>query len=213
VTMEHSTEPSSRFGAPRTTPFQQYATRSILSPGRLLWLARWVVFDLRIYALRQVSHVPTNFARVFLYRLLFRMKIARLAKIDGGCLVLGGPQRITIGEGAVINRGVTLDGRFPLTIGKNASISIHTIILTLQHDLNAPDFHLIGAPVFIGDRAFVGARATILPGVSIGEGAVVAAGAVVVKNVEPFTVVAGVPAKAIGVRSKDLSYELGAVRP
>lgn len=49
--------------------------------------------------------------------------------------------------------------------------------------------------------------------VTIGEGAVVAAGAVVTKDVEPFMVVAGVPAKPIGTRSKNLTYRLKDGRP
>jgi acetyltransferase-like isoleucine patch superfamily enzyme len=178
----------------------------------MLWRTRWLAFDFRNFLLLLIRHLPTNWARVKAYR-LFGMKIARLAKIEGGCLILGGPQRITIGKGSVINRGVTLDGRFPLTIGENASISIYTVILTLQHDLAAPDFDLVGAPVSIGDRVFVGTRAVILPGVNIGEGAAVAAGTVVTKDVEPFTIVGGVPAKPIGARPRSLTYELADARP
>ncbi len=174
--------------------------------------ARWLALDCRNFLILLTRHLPTNWARVTAYR-LFGMKIARFAKVDGGCLILGGPQRITIGKGSVINRGVTLDGRFPLTIGSNVSISIHTVVLTLQHEITAADFSLVGAPVSIGDRVFIGARALILPGASIGEGAVVAAGAVVTKDVEPFTIVAGVPAKPIGTRPKNLTYECSEMRP
>ncbi len=51
-------------------------------------------------------------------------------------------------------------------------------------------------------------RTVLLPGVRIGKGAVVAAGAVVTKNVEPYAIVAGIPAKKIGERSHDLRYQL-----
>lgn len=134
------------------------------------------------------------------------MTIARGARIAPGCSVLGGPGRICIGAGTVINRGVVLDGRFPLTIGQNASISIQTIVLTLEHDLAAPDFRAVGAPVVIGNRVFIGARAIILPGVTLGEGAAVAAGAVVTTDVEPYAIVAGVPARVIGSRPRNLTY-------
>jgi acetyltransferase-like isoleucine patch superfamily enzyme len=182
------------------------------SPGRALSRSRWFLMDCRDFFLQIVRFLPTTTLRVAFYR-MFGMKISRFVRIEGACIVLGGPQRVTIGEGSVINWGVTLDGRFPLTIGKNVSISIYSVILTLQHDLNAPDFHLAGAPVTIGDRVFIGTRALILPGVTIGEGAVVAAGAVVTKDVEPFTVVGGVPAKPIATRSRDLTYELKDGRP
>lgn len=121
----------------------------------------------------------------------------------------GGPRRITIGQRSVINRGVVLDGRFPLTIGDNVSISIGSVILTLEHDLHAADFRAVGAPVTIGDRVFIGTRAVVLPGVSVGEGAAVAAGSVVTKDVDPYTIVGGVPAKAIGSRPRNLTYQTG----
>ncbi len=59
-----------------------------------------------------------------------------------------------------------------------------------------PDIDVFG-PITVGDYAFIGLRAIILPGVNIGEYAVVGVGAVVTKDVEPRTVVAGVPARKI----------------
>ncbi len=47
----------------------------------------------------------------------------------------------------------------------------------------------------------------VLPGVHIGEGAVVGAGAVVTKNIPPYTVNVGIPAKTVGERPKDLRYD------
>ena len=61
--------------------------------------------------------------------------------------------------------------------------------------------------VRIGTRAWIGPNVIILPGVTIGEGAVCAAGCVVTKDVEPFTVVAGVPAKKVNDRPTNLRYE------
>jgi acetyltransferase-like isoleucine patch superfamily enzyme len=190
---------------PQPTPFQKYSSKGPLSFGALLWKCWWLAGCLRNNLLQFVRYLPSGTIRNNMYR-LFGMKIGKHASIGSGCLVLGGPQRITIGAGSIINYGVTLDGRIPLIIGRNVSISIYSIILTLQHDLNSPDFNNVGAPVVIGDRVFIGARALILPGVSIGEGAAVAAGAVVTKNVEPFTVVGGVPAKPIGNRTQILTY-------
>lgn len=163
--------------------------------------------EVRNGGLRLTGYLPSNALRITIYRLIFGMRIGKGASIDGGCIIWG-PGRITIGRGSVINRSVVLDGRFPLVIGENVSISLRSMILTLQHDLANPDFASEGAPVAIEDRAFIGAQAILLPGVTIGKGAAVAAGSVVTRDVEPYTIVAGVPAKAIGTRPRNLRYEL-----
>jgi acetyltransferase-like isoleucine patch superfamily enzyme len=162
----------------------------------------WRIRDL---ALRLTGKIPGNLIRVLLYRHAFGMKIAKRVRIDGDCLIWG-PGRITIGTGTVINRGVVLDGRFPLTIGDHVSVSIQSVLLTLEHDLCDPNFRAVGAPVSIGDRAFIGAKALVLPGVSIGENAAVAAGAVVTKDVPAAAIVGGVPARPIGSRPENLHY-------
>ena len=162
--------------------------------------------ELRNSALHCIGHAPSHALRGILYR-MSGLTLGPGARIAPGCSILGGPARIRIGAGTVINRGTVLDGRFPLTIGENVSISIQTIILTLEHDLAAPDFRAVGAPVVIGDRVFLGARAVVLPGITICEGAAVAAGAVVTRDVEPYAIVAGVPARVIGSRPRNLSYE------
>ena len=68
-------------------------------------------------------------------------------------------------------------------------------IYTLCHDLNDSSFSTKGAPVNIEDNVFVFSNAMIMPGVTIGEGAIVLAGSVVTKDVEPWTIVGGNPAK------------------
>jgi acetyltransferase-like isoleucine patch superfamily enzyme len=74
--------------------------------------------------------------------------------------------------------------------------------------MNAPEFPVTAEGVEIGDYVWIGVNATIMPGIHIGTGAVVAAGAVVTKDVDPYTVVGGVPAKVIGTRSQSLNYTL-----
>ena len=58
----------------------------------------------------------------------------------------------------------------------------------------------------IGDRALIGPNVIILPGVEIGDGAVVGAGAVVTKNIAPYTINVGIPAKVVGYRTNKLDY-------
>ena len=93
-----------------------------------------------------------------------------------------------------------------LTIGNDVAIAYRTTILLGGHDIHARDFHMVLAPVRIGDHVVVGANAMILGGVTVGEGAVIGAGAVVVKDVPPYAIVTGNPAKVVGERPRDLDY-------
>jgi maltose O-acetyltransferase len=118
------------------------------------------------------------------------------------------PKGITIGEGCSIGPKVLLDGRKGLAIGKNVTIAYEAIIWTLNHDYNDIHFCGKGASVVINDYAWICSRSIILPGITIGEGAVVASGAIVTKDVPPYAVVAGVPARVIAQREKN-SWEYG----
>lgn len=78
----------------------------------------------------------------------------------------------------------------------------------MQHDHRDPDFKCtkLDTKVTIGDRAWLGSNCIVLPGVTIGKGAVCCAGCVVTKDVEPYTVVAGIPARKVNERPKNLRY-------
>jgi maltose O-acetyltransferase len=128
--------------------------------------------------------------------------------VQTGCRFLNG-RKVHLGERNIINFGCLLDGRkFHIRTGHDVSMGPNATILTLGHDPQSPDFADRGGDVVIGDRAWIGYGALILPGVRIGEGAVVGAGAVVTKDVEPFAIVAGNPARKIGERNRDLRYQL-----
>lgn len=192
-----------------------------LSGSRSSWLRRllpgwakhvairlyWLGYDARDYLAEAVGWLPAHSLRTLSYRFLLHMTIGRHTSIHRGCRLYC-PPRVQIGSNTIINRDILLDGRMGLVIGDNVSISEGVAIFTLEHDPNSPDFANRGAAVRIADRAFIGARAIILPGVTIGESAVVAAGAVVTRNVSPYTMVGGVPARLIGERCHDLSYTL-----
>lgn len=160
------------------------------------------------YSSMQTGKIPSHKIRNFLYRHVFHMEIGKNVLIYGGSEVRS-PQNIKIGDGTIIGDDSKLDGRNGITIGRNVNFSTGVWIWTEQHNAQCPNFSCIneGAPVIIGDRAWVSCRTVILPGVTIGEGAIIAAGAVVTKDVEPFTIYGGIPAKKIGERNKDLTYE------
>ncbi|MBU2900551.1 acyltransferase [Maribacter dokdonensis] len=114
--------------------------------------------------------------------------------------------KIVIGENSVINRKCYLDGRGGVIIGNNVSISPEVNLITATHDAQSKNFEYAIKLIRIEDYVWIGTRATILPGVSLGKGCVVATGSVVSKDVAPFTIVGGVPAKKIGDRNNYLDY-------
>ena len=114
------------------------------------------------------------------------------------------PWNITMGRYVAIDDEVNLYSADKITIGSKVAISREAFICTASHDITRPERPLVTAPITICDGVWIGARAIVLPGVTIGEGAVVAAGAVVTKDVEPFTVVGGNPAKFIKKRELTL---------
>lgn len=173
------------------------------------WLVHlyWLRYDARDFLVEQVGRLGFHGLRLWLYRHFFKITIGPHTSIHRLCRFYA-PSRVTIGAHTVINREVLLDGRSGLTIGDNVSISEGAVILTLEHDPNSPTFENRGVPVIIYNRVFIGMQALILPGITIGEGAVVAARAVVTHDVTPYAIVAGVPARPIGERSRELTYIL-----
>lgn len=110
-----------------------------------------------------------------------------------------GPRGIlTIGDGVRINTGTSIAAERRISIGDHVRIGpFVNIVDTDFHDLHDRAKRPLPREVVIEDHVWIGARASILRGVRVGRGAVIAVGAVVNRDVEPFTVVGGVPAKPI----------------
>jgi len=123
------------------------------------------------------------------------------------------PNMVSIGSYSHINRGCVIDGRGGLTIGNSVSISFGVYIMTGGHDAASSSFAGKFRPIVIDDYAWIGVGAKILQGVHIGKGAVVAAGAVVTKDVPPYAVVGGVPARQIAERSVEPDYRCSGYQP
>jgi maltose O-acetyltransferase len=160
-----------------------------------------------LYLVFLVGRVPNHRFRLWYYRRVLGMAIGAHTSFHWRAAFYG-PSGVSIGAHTIIGNDCFLDGRRTLRIGDNVNMGGHVQVFTLEHDPQAADFGVQGGPVVIEDRVYVATRATILPGVTIGEGAVVAAGAVVTKDVAPYTIVGGVPARLIGERTRDLTYQL-----
>jgi len=152
-----------------------------------------------------VGRLPSRCLRSA-YLKLYLARFGRGTGVQMGCRFLNG-RKVFLGDRNVINFDCLLDGRrHAIRVGNDVSIGPEASILTLGHDPQSPDFADKGGDVIIGDRAWICYRAIILPGVTIGEGAVVGAGAVVSRDVEPYTIVAGSPARQVGERCRDLVF-------
>jgi maltose O-acetyltransferase len=158
-----------------------------------------------------IGYCPFWFYRKFVYSLA-GLKIGRKSKIHFGARFFS-PRGVSVGDDTLVGEFAFLDGRAPLKIGNHVDIASQVLIYNSEHDLESDNFRAVTGPVEIGDYVFIGPRVIVLPGVKIGKGAVVAAGAVVTKDVLPFKIVAGIPAKEIGERkNKELHYCLGRSR-
>src|SRR5947209_2399813 len=152
-----------------------------------------------------INHIPSYTVRHAWYRNVLGWRIGKKAAILMGqhvqmAGVRTSGQKVSIGQGTVINQGCFLYTTGGLVIGKQVSISSGVWLITGTHDMNDPQFVDFYKPIVIGDHVWIGVRATILAGVTVGEGAVVMAGAVVVHDVPSYAVVGGVPARVIRKR-------------
>jgi galactoside O-acetyltransferase len=116
---------------------------------------------------------------------------------------------IEIGDGSCISPNCVFYGAGKeISIGKNFDCGPGVMIFASRTNYELPPDdadrgnHHIFKDVVIGDNVICYANVTISPGVTIGDGAVIGAGAVVLKDIAPYSVVAGVPAKLIGTRKK-----------
>lgn len=146
-------------------------------------------------------------------------------KMDDGTYIAQGSKiackRLYIGQGTRINGCIKLKGGDAIYLGKYCAIGEEVDILSTNHSTNTVNmqnvlqieitgncFPAIKKGVEIGNNVWIGDRVIILPGVKIGDGAVIGAGAIVTKDIAPFCIHAGNPAKFIKKRFENEIIEL-----
>jgi putative colanic acid biosynthesis acetyltransferase WcaF len=115
------------------------------------------------------------------------------------------PWNLEVGDWSAIGEHVYIYNLGPVKIGVRATLSLGAKLCAGSHDHTRADLPLLKPPITIGDQAWICADAFVGPGVTVGEGAVVGARAVVVKDVAPWTIVAGNPAREIAKRTLSAS--------
>ncbi|MBI5806582.1 acyltransferase [candidate division TA06 bacterium] len=173
------------------------------------------IFYFGMYVINQfVNACPFWIIRRLVYILILKAKFGSRSVIQRNChFDFKHFGKLSLGKNSVINHHCHLDFRAGITMGDNVNISPYVKIFTWQHLPNDPMFNTEKKPVIIEDSVWISSAAMILPGVKIGRGAIVAAGAVVTRDVTEFTIVAGIPAKPIGTRSREMNYKLEYILP
>lgn len=161
--------------------------------GRVVWNVVWLLF----FRTTPRGNLFRPW-RIMLLK-LFGAKVEWSSNVLPSCRIWQ-PWNLTMGAYACLGADIDCYTVDEIKIGPQATVSQGVKLCTAGHDITSKMFELEYKPIVIEDSAWVAAWSIVLPGVTIGEGAVVAAGSVVVKDVEPWTVVGGNPAKVIKKR-------------
>lgn len=135
---------------------------------------------------------------------LFCKKIGKRVYIRGKCNIMS-PSNISMGNDVSINHHTTISGHGKVTIGNFVMVAPNCNILSSNHAFSNYKISMMkqgvaSSEVVIEDDVWIGVNAVILSGVRIGRGAIIGANAVVTKDVEPFSIVGGIPARHIKYR-------------
>lgn len=159
---------------------------------RLIWNICWTIFA------RPFPRSTANLWKIFLLN-LFGGKVSHKAKVYSSAKIFM-PWNLVMEEYSCLGPNVICYNAAPIIIKQYATVSQRTYLCTASHNISSPRHEQVEKPITIEKRSWVAAEAFVGPGVIVGEGAVVGARAAVFKDIEPWTVVGGNPAKYIKKR-------------
>ena len=159
---------------------------------RLIWSIVWALLA------RPLPRSVGNAWKLLLLK-LFGAKVSNSAVVYSSAKIYY-PANLIMEEYACLASGVDCYNVDIIKIGKGVTVSQGAYLCTASHNINSRKHELITAPIIIEDQAWVAADAFVGMGVTIGEGAVVGARAAVFKDVEPWAIVGGNPAKLLKKR-------------
>lgn len=170
---------------PNTTPVNRL--------GRAMWSVVWLLLFLP-------SPRPLHSWRSLLLR-CFGARLGKHCHIYPSARIWA-PWNLACEDYASIGPGAEIYNPKPVRLAHHAIISQGAYLCGATHDLDDPDFPMISRPIEVGPRAWICARAVVMMGVSVGEGAILGLGAIASRDLEPWSIYAGNPARRIKVRPR-----------
>jgi putative colanic acid biosynthesis acetyltransferase WcaF len=166
--------------------------KEVFSVGnRFKRFAWWIVYSL----LFRPSPRPLHGWRAFLLR-CFGAELGKECHIYPKARIWA-PWNLVCGDVVAVADEAIIYNPSPITLGSHAIISQQAYLCGATHDYEMLEFPILSFPISVGAYAWVCARATVQPGVSAAEGAVLALGSIATRNLEPWSVYAGIPARKI----------------
>lgn len=160
--------------------------------GRAIWNVIYVLI------IRPLPSKGFNNWYVFVLR-LFGAKIGKNCTVKNTVRIWA-PWNLIMENNSLIDSNCYCYNPGLIHIMTESIVSFNVSLITASHNISSRNHELIIKPIIIGKYVWVASESYLGPGVNVGDGAVIAARAVVVKDVQPWTVVGGNPAKFIGVR-------------
>jgi len=166
------------------------------------WLRRFIHRLANLHRLDRIKRLRGWYYAGLLGRAGANLRVAEQVMINN-------PRNVSVGNNCYIGTGAQFyPWNAPISIGNNVLIAAGVRMITRKHgfaDLSHPMAKqgYTNAPIVVQDDVWIGFGAVILPGVTIGRGSIVGANAVVTRDVEPYTIVGGVPARLIRRRTPD----------
>jgi len=160
--------------------------------ARLLWQTVWLLL------FRPSPRVMHGWRRWLLR--LFRARIGYGAHVYPSARIWA-PWNLEMGDHSCLGSFVDCYNVAPVSLGPFCTVSQYSYLCTATHDYTRASMPLVTKPIRLGARSWIAADVFIGPGVTVGEGAVVGARSLVLRDIEPWVVAAGHPARVLGPRT------------
>jgi putative colanic acid biosynthesis acetyltransferase WcaF len=132
------------------------------------------------------------------------------ATLGANCHVYAGatiwaPWNLICEDAVGIADGAVIYNPLPIRLGSHCVVSQDAYLCGATHDIDDPAFPMVSSPITVGPYAWICARAVVCAGVTVGEGAVLGLAGVATRDLEPWTVYGGIPARKLRMRTNHLS--------